>query len=106
MIPQLQAVELAERLMQPNPPVVLDVREGWEYAVCALSGSTHIPLAQLVSRRKELDPDTEIVCLCHHGVRSLQAGMFLKQNGYSNVSNLAGGIDAWAREVASTMARY
>lgn len=106
MIPSLQPAQLAERLSQPNPPIVLDVREAWEYELCALADSVHIPLQQLPTRMKQLAKDTEIVCVCHHGVRSLQAGAFLNQNGYSTVMNLAGGIDAWAREIAPTMARY
>ena len=86
--------------------MVLDVREAWEYELCALANSVHIPLQQLPARMKQLAPDAEIVCVCHHGVRSLQAGVFLQQNGYSAVMNLVGGIDAWAREIAPGMARY
>lgn len=106
MIPNLQPSQLAERLIQPNPPLILDVREAWEYELCALANSVHIPLQQLPARMKQLTPDAEIVCVCHHGVRSLQAGVFLQQNGYSAVMNLVGGIDAWAREIAPGMARY
>jgi len=106
LIPNLQPSQLAERLIQPNPPMVLDVREAWEYELCALANSVHIPLQQLPARMKQLVPDAEIVCVCHHGVRSLQAGVFLQQNGYSAVMNLVGGIDAWAREIAPGMARY
>lgn len=106
MIPNLQPSQLAERLIQPNPPLILDVREAWEYELCALANSVHIPLQQLPARMKQLTPDAEIVCVCHHGVRSLQAGVFLQQNGYSAVMNLVGGIDAWAREIAPSMARY
>lgn len=106
MIPNLQPSQLAERLNQPNPPLILDVREAWEYELCALANSVHIPLQQLPARMKQLAPDAEIVCVCHHGVRSLQAGVFLQQNGYSAVMNLVGGIDAWAREIAPSMARY
>jgi rhodanese-related sulfurtransferase len=91
---------------QPQPVTLLDVREPWEYALCRLDGSVHIPLGQLGSRMTELDPDRPTVVICHHGVRSLHAGVFLERQGFPDVVNLQGGIDGWARTVDPAMAVY
>jgi rhodanese-related sulfurtransferase len=91
---------------QPQPVTLLDVREPWEYSLCKLDGSLHIPLGQLVARWEELDPDLPTVVICHHGVRSLHAGAFLERQGFPDVVNLQGGIDGWARTVDPAMAVY
>jgi rhodanese-related sulfurtransferase len=106
MIAQLSASELAARLQGPQAPMVLDVREPWEFATCAIAGAVHVPMRDIPARLTELDEDQEIVCVCHHGARSLQVGVFLSRNGFPRVYNLSGGIDAWAREVEPGMPRY
>ncbi len=104
---QLEAPELQAWLAGRSQPVtLLDVREPWEFALCRMDGSLHIPLAQLPARLAELDPERPTVVICHHGVRSLQAGMFLERQGFGDVINLRGGIDGWARGVDSAMAVY
>lgn len=87
-------------------PVLLDVREHWEYALCSLPGSVHVPMREIPARLRELDPSRPIVCICHHGVRSRQAASMLCAHGFHEVFNLSGGIDAWAGQVDRTMARY
>lgn len=89
-----------------GPPVLLDVREHWEYALCSLPGSVHVPMREIPARLREFDPSRPIVCVCHHGVRSLQVAMFLEHRGFESVFNLSGGIDAWAKEVDRSMATY
>jgi len=89
-----------------EPPAILDVREGWELALCSLAGALHIPLGELAARFGELDRDRPLVVMCHHGVRSRAAQAFLLAQGFSRVVNLAGGIDAWARRVDPSMATY
>jgi rhodanese-related sulfurtransferase len=105
---QLSAPELAAWLKDAARPApqVLDVREPWEVGVCALAGSTNIPMGQIPARTDELDPDRPVVCLCHHGMRSLQVAAFLARRGFGEVWNLAGGIDAWAREVDPSCPTY
>jgi len=105
---QLQVTELAQWLADSNrvPPQLLDVREPWEVATCALSGSIHMPMGEIPVRLHELDPDRPLVCICHHGVRSLHVAYFLSRQGFGQLFNLAGGIDAWAREVDPAMAVY
>ncbi|AKJ69004.1 MULTISPECIES: rhodanese-like domain-containing protein [Pandoraea] len=105
---QIQPNELAAWLGDAGrrPPVLLDVREPWEVQTCHLPGIVHIPMGQIPQRFNELDPDAEIVCICHHGARSLQVAMFLARQGFSELFNLSGGVDAWARQVDPTMAVY
>jgi adenylyltransferase/sulfurtransferase len=86
--------------------VLVDVREPYEYELCHLKGARLLPLGQLPARMVELDKEGEIVVYCHVGVRSTQAVSILRRAGFSNVRNLRGGIDAWAREVDRQMLRY
>lgn len=105
---QLSAADLHAWLSDADrpPPSLLDVREPWEHALALIRGSVTLPLSQLAARTAELDRNSPWVVICHHGMRSFQAAMFLERSGFSAVANLAGGIDAWAREIDTTMARY
>jgi rhodanese-related sulfurtransferase len=89
-----------------KPPVLLDVREPWEYQTCRIEGSTLAPMNTIPARAQELDPGTETVVICHHGARSFQVALFLERKGFSNLYNLQGGINAWADQVEPTMPRY
>ena len=93
-----------------SPPLLLDVREPWEVALAPLcidgASVLAIPLQQLPARVAELPAARPLVCVCHHGVRSLHAAAWLERVGYSDVYNLAGGIDAWSREVDPRVPRY
>jgi rhodanese-related sulfurtransferase len=89
-----------------SAPVVVDVREPWEYAHCRIDGSLSIPLGELPARLGELPAKRELVLVCHHGSRSQNAAQWLAQNGYANVHNLRGGIEAWAIEIDPTVRRY
>jgi len=105
---QIRARELADRLSDESRtrPVLLDVREPWEVALCKLPGSQHIPMHLVPFRSNELNPDDEIVIICHHGRRSMQVGMFLERQGFSSLINLTGGVAAWADEVDPNLPRY
>lgn len=105
-IPEIEAKALAQLLTQSEPPILLDVREGWEFATCHVAGSRHVPLATLPGAVASLDPAATVVTICHHGVRSMHAAAFLKQQGFARVLSLAGGVDAWAATVDPGMARY
>lgn len=89
-----------------NNVVVLDVREYHEYDICNIEGSVLIPLGEITDRIDELNEDDEIIVHCHHGGRSMKATQFLKDKGFKNVKNLAGGIDAWAEKYDPDMPRY
>jgi rhodanese-related sulfurtransferase len=98
--------ELAAWLGQADAPVVLDVREPWEVATASLPGSLAIPMREIPGRLAELPAQRPIVCLCHHGMRSAQVGMFLERQGFDSVINLTGGIDAWSRDVDPSVPTY
>lgn len=99
-------IELKARLDKGDNLVLLDVREQWEFDLAKLNGSTLIPLGTLPQAVAKLQRDAEIICICHHGMRSADATNFLLQQGFSNVKNLVGGIDAWSVQVDRTVPRY
>lgn len=103
---QISPLEVKEKREEGAPFILLDVREPWEYQTAHISGSVLIPLGQLQSRTSELDPDKEIVTICHHGVRSQTALAFLVRAGFKNVKNLTGGIDAYSLTADPTVPRY
>lgn len=108
MVTSLSATDLASWLADPArpDPLLLDVREAWEVEHCAMEGIVPVPMAEIPARAHELDASREIVCICHHGMRSQRVAMFLAQQGFGKVFNLSGGIDAWALQVAPAMPRY
>jgi rhodanese-related sulfurtransferase len=85
---------------------IIDVRETWEIEICSLAGALSIPLQTLPARVGEVPTDRPVVVYCHHGMRSLQAVTWLQRAGRDNVVNLAGGIDAWARQIDPSMGVY
>lgn len=99
------APQLAEYL-QENKPLLLDVREPWEFDICHIEGSRLIPMQQVAGRLDDFQPDDDIVVICHHGVRSLNVCLYLEAQGYTQVCNLTGGVAAWAQQVDSNMAVY
>jgi len=86
--------------------VIVDVREPEEIAIARFPYATHIPMGDVPSRLTELDPDRELVIVCHHGIRSAQVAAYLARMSFAQVANLAGGIDAWSCEVDPAVARY
>ena len=104
---EFSAAQLRDHLAKTDTkPLLLDVREPWEFRLCRIEGSKLIPMGQIPASIRELDPDRETVVICHHGIRSRQVAMFLDHQGFSNVINLAGGVDAWAQDVDRQMATY
>lgn len=104
---QISAKELQAIINAAEPkPVLLDVREANEVAICHIEGSRHIPMMEVPGQLASLDPQQPIVVICHHGMRSYNIAVFLEQQGFQDVLNLQGGIDAWAREVDPHMAVY
>jgi len=103
---QLRPTELVMHLQAGRTPVLLDVREPWEWNVCRVPGAILIPMRDLPARVAELDKDAETVVICHHGVRSYHAARYLETAGFGDVINLSGGVAAWADEVDPAMPRY
>jgi rhodanese-related sulfurtransferase len=99
-------VELNLKIAAGEKLQLLDVREAWEFETAHIVGSTLIPMREIPGRMAELDANSEVVVICHHGGRSMQVAAFLEREGFSRVHNLSGGVDAWARSVDSTMPLY
>jgi rhodanese-related sulfurtransferase len=97
--------ELKARLDAGERPVLLDVRERWEFELARIEGSTLVPMSELERRFSELDPAAQTVVICHHGVRSAYVTQALQRAGFPDVANLEGGLDAYAG-VDDTVARY
>lgn len=103
------SVQETKRLMDERAKMfLLDVRQPQEYEQVNIEGATLIPLPQLAARLSELEPhrDEPIVVHCHHGGRSMQATIFLRQQGFTNVKNMTGGIDAWSLQIDPSKPRY
>ena len=108
---QISALQLQQWLADEGrgKPLLLDVREAWEFEKCHIAGSLSMPMRSVPARYPELarsGREADIVMICHHGARSFQAGLFLEQQGFTNIVNLSGGVAAWARDVDPTMPTY
>jgi rhodanese-related sulfurtransferase len=103
---QISPQELKQKKERGEPFLLLDVREPVEFQFARIPDSILIPLAQLPSRLGELDPEQEIITVCHHGVRSLTALGILVKNGFTKVKNLTGGIDAYSVTADPSIPRY
>ena len=111
MIPQVRPADWNDWLQaQPERPLLLDVREPWEVQVASVQPEgfelVAIPMNEIPGRLAELPEDRPIACLCHHGARSQRVALFLAQQGYGDVANIAGGIDAWSQERDPGIPRY
>ena len=103
----ISAEELNKRLHSDSPlPLLLDVREPHEFTHCRIEGSVNMPMNQVFANYATLDPQQEIVVICHHGMRSAQIANFLQSNGFLKIINLTGGVAAWASQVDRTMPTY
>jgi adenylyltransferase/sulfurtransferase len=106
--------QFAEKISKQEEYLLLDVREPQELAIADVTRGTrlpglpflHIPMGSISQRFQELDPDQPIVVMCHHGMRSAQVTAYLRQQGFSRVKNLKGGIDRWSVLVDGSVPRY
>lgn len=105
---QISAPQLKAWLDDPAraKPVLVDVRQPWEFDVCRIDGSKPLPMSAIPARFMELDRNAETVVICHHGARSYQVCMFLEHQGFTNIYNLYGGVAAWAQQVDPAMPTY
>ena len=105
---QLSVFDLQAMLTgEPNAkPRLLDVREPWEFQLAHIEGSELRPMQTIPNQIDELDRSHPTVVICHHGMRSLQVIAFLQRQGFDNLHNLQGGIDAWSREIDPQIPLY
>jgi rhodanese-related sulfurtransferase len=103
---QLEPCEVKARLDAGDDLALIDVRETPEFAFNRIDGAQLHPLSEIYQWVNALDKEREYVVYCHHGMRSMQACMFMRRNGFSRLANLAGGIDAWSREVDPAVPLY
>jgi rhodanese-related sulfurtransferase len=97
----------AAALLRENKARLIDVREPWELATAHIAGSLPMPMGEVPARaHQELDPDERLVIVCHHGIRSMNVAVWLRNQGFEQVQSLRGGIDAWSAEVDPSVARY
>ena len=104
---QISATQLHTLIDNADKPLLLlDVREVNEFDYCHIEGSLLMPMQSIPQRLADLPKDKTIVTICHHGMRSQQVAQFLLQNGFTDIINLTGGVNAWAAEVDNAMPRY
>ncbi len=107
MIEDMTPREFLERRAGGAEMTLLDVREAWETALAPVPAEIlHIPMEQISTRLKELDPKRQVVVICRSGGRSLQVARFLSSQGFASVYNLAGGILAWSRDIDPRIPQY
>jgi adenylyltransferase/sulfurtransferase len=103
---QITPKEVKERLDRGEKLVLVDVREPQEYAICRIAGATLIPMGTIPANLQNLDVDEDVICYCHHGIRSLDVANWLRSKGVSGAKSMAGGIDRWSTEIDPSIPRY
>jgi len=101
----MSASQLAAHLENASP-LLLDVREPWEFDICNIDGSVNLPMGQIPQNMDRFRDVEEIIVICHHGIRSQQVIWFMQQLHEIELINLDGGVDAWAREIDPDMPVY
>jgi len=104
--PEYTVQEVAAQLASPEPPRLLDVRERAEWELVHLQAGQLVTDDLLEEILSDWPPETPIICYCHHGIRSLNAAVFLQQKGFRNAGSMRGGIDAWSLEIDPSLPRY
>ena len=97
----------AAALLKQKAARLIDVREPWEFSTARIEGSLSMPMGDVPSRaHQELDPEERLVVMCHHGIRSMNVTVWLRNQGFERAQSLRGGIDAWSAEVDPKVGRY
>ena len=103
---EITPAEVRQRLDKGETVVLIDVREPWEFEICRISGAKLIPMGTIPANLQALDGGDEIICYCHHGMRSLDVAAWLRGQGVANAKSLAGGIERWSTEIDPSVPRY
>ncbi len=103
---EITPLEVKQRLDRGEKMLVVDVREPWEYAHCHLENALHIPMGSIPANLQQLDTDENVICYCHHGMRSLDVANWLRSQGIASAKSMAGGIERWSAEIDPKVPRY
>lgn len=103
---EIKPADVKARLDRGEKLVLVDVREPWEYEVCRIEGAKHVPLGSLAASLQTLPDVDEVICYCHHGMRSLDAAAWLRFQGFEKAKSLAGGIERWSVDVDPKVPHY
>ncbi len=106
MLKELTPKVIHERLAGGETLTIIDVREAWELAICHVEGAQHIPMDDIPDALARIPREGDVVIMCHSGGRSAQVAFWLTMQGFTNIYNMAGGIDRWSVEVDTTVPRY
>jgi rhodanese-related sulfurtransferase len=98
--------QVKQRLERGEKILVVDVREPWEYAYCRIENALHIPMGAIPANLQKLDGEEEVICYCHHGMRSLDVANWLRAQGVDSAKSMAGGIERWSAEIDPSVPRY
>jgi rhodanese-related sulfurtransferase len=98
--------EVKERLDRGENLMLVDVREPHEHAICHIEGAVLIPMGTVPASLQKLDVDEDVICFCHHGMRSLDVANWLRSRGVASAKSMAGGIDRWSVEIDPKVPRY
>jgi rhodanese-related sulfurtransferase len=103
---EISAREVKERLDKGEKLLLVDVREPHEYELCHIEGAVLIPMGSIPENLQKLDTDEDVICFCHHGMRSLDVANWLRTRGVNSAKSMAGGIDRWSLEIDPSVPRY
>jgi rhodanese-related sulfurtransferase len=103
---QISVKDVNERIARGEKLMLVDVREQWEYDLCKIPGAKLIPLGALPANLITLLDADNVICYCHHGMRSLDAAVWLRQQGVESAKSMAGGIERWSVEIDPQVPRY
>jgi rhodanese-related sulfurtransferase len=103
---EISVTELQRRKNAGEKFLLIDVREPWEYQTCHIEGAKLMPMRTVPANLQALDSGEDVICYCHHGMRSLDVAAWLRQQGVESAQSLAGGIDRWSMEIDPTVPRY
>ena len=103
---EVTPADMKLRLDRGEKLLLVDVREPWEFEICHIQGAKLIPMGSIPANLQALDADEDVICYCHHGMRSLDVAVWLRGQGVERAKSLAGGIERWSLEIDPSVARY
>ena len=103
---EISAREVKERLDRGDRMLLVDVREPQEHAICQIEGAVLIPMGTIPANLQKLDVDEDVICFCHHGMRSFDVANWLRAQGVKGAKSMSGGIDRWSLEIDANVPRY